>query len=62
MAKDRISPCKYYIAFGECSKGREASQNGYCQKCEKYIPRIRERHLNRKKQKLEKIRKNERYD
>lgn len=42
-------------------KRREAEHNGYCQKCDKYVPRARERHINRKKQELEKIRKNERY-
>ena len=61
MAKDRITPCKYYIAFGECSKGRKASHNGYCQKCGKYVPRVKEHHSNRKKQELEKIRKNDQY-
>lgn len=61
MAKDRQTPCKYYIAFGECSKGREANHKGYCQKCGKYVPRVKERHLNRKKQKLEKIRGNDQY-
>ena len=61
MAKDRLTPCKYYLAFWMCSKNREADYKGYCQKCAKYEPRARERHLNRKKQKLEKIRKNERY-
>lgn len=25
MAKYRETPCKYYVAFGECTKGREAS-------------------------------------
>lgn len=61
MAKDRQTSCKYYIAFGECSKGREANHKGYCQKCGKYVPRVKERHLNRKKQKLEKIRGNDQY-
>ena len=61
MAKDRLTPCKYYLAFGMCSKNREADYKGYCQQCSKYEPRARERHLNRKKQELEKIRKNERY-
>lgn len=42
-------------------KGREANHSGYCQRCDKYRPRARERHLNKKKQELEKIRKNERY-
>lgn len=61
MAKDRITSCKYYVAFGICAKGRDANHSGYCQKCNKYIPRVRERHLNKKKEKLEKIRMNERY-
>lgn len=59
--KDKIEPCKYYQHKGECSKGRDADHNGYCQKCGKYEPRVRRRHLNKKKQELEKIRKNERY-
>lgn len=61
MAKDRITPCLYYVCKGECEKGREADYSGYCQRCGKYIPRAKERHLNQKKLKLEKIRKNEIY-
>lgn len=61
MAKDRIEPCTYYICKGECVKGRDADYNGYCQKCGKYKPRARRKHLNMKKEKLEKIRKHERY-
>lgn len=52
MAKYRETPCKYYVALGQCTKGRDACQKGYCQKCGKYEPRVRERHLNRKKQRL----------
>lgn len=59
--KDRIEPCKYYLCKGKCSKGRESDHNGYCQKCGKYEPRIRKRHLNVKKQKLNKIWKTEEY-
>ena len=59
MAKDRITPCLYYICAKKKKKGREAEHNGYCQKCDKYKPRVRERHLNIKKQKLDKIRRNE---
>ena len=55
MAKDRITPCLYYICLGECEKGREAEHNGYCQKCNKYVPRVKERHFNKKKQKLDKL-------
>ncbi len=63
MAKDRITICEHYKSFGEtCGKGRRAEHNGYCQKCDKYKPRIRERHLNKKKQKLDKIRRTEKYE
>lgn len=33
----------------------------YCQKCSKYRPRSKVRHLNRKKAKLDKIKQNEKY-
>lgn len=59
MAKDRIEPCLHYICAGECKKGRAAEHNGYCQKCGKYEPRVRRKHLNEKKMKLGKLRKNE---
>lgn len=59
MAKDRETPCKYYIAKGECKKGRKALHKTYCQHCDKYVPRIRERHINKKKQALEKTRRDE---
>ena len=59
MAKDRIEPCLSYVCKGECKKGRDADHNGYCQKCNKYEPRARIRHLNKKKQKLDKIRSKE---
>lgn len=60
MAHDRIEPCKAYVCKGECKKGREADHYGYCQKCDKYEPRIKRKHLNRKKRELDKIRRNER--
>lgn len=59
MAKYRETPCKYYIAFGECKKGRAACHNNYCQHCDKYYPRARVRHINKKRQYNEKIRKKE---
>lgn len=59
MAKDRLTPCKYYVCAGECAKGREAEFNGYCQRCDKYVPRARVKHFNMKKKKLENIRKME---
>ena len=60
MAKDRIEPCLFYICTGECEKGREADHRGYCQKCNKYVPRVKIKHPNQKKQKLNKIREKER--
>lgn len=59
--RDRIEPCKFYVCKGECKKGRESDHNRYCQHCVKYEPRVKRRHLNLKKQKLSKIRKNEEY-
>lgn len=62
MAKDRIEPCLYYVCFGECEKGREADYDGYCQKCNKYVPRAKRKHTNIKKQKLNNIKKNEKFE
>ena len=59
LAKDRIEPCKYYICAGQCDKGRNADHHGYCQKCGKYIPRIRKKHTNIKKQKIENLKRKE---
>lgn len=59
MAHYRETPCKYYVAYGECKKNREACQTGYCQRCDKYEPRARVRHLNRKKQTLDRIKQKE---
>lgn len=59
MSKDRIEPCKHYECKGVCEKGRDADHNGYCQKCGLYAARVKRRHLNRKKQKLEAVRKRE---
>ena len=56
MAKDRLTPCKFYVCEGERKKGREAKHQGYCQTCDKYRPRAQVRHLNLKKLKLSKIR------
>ena len=50
MARDRESVCKYYICLGECSKNRDAEHNGYCQKCDKYAPRAKMKHINKKKE------------
>lgn len=57
MAHYRETPCKYYISFGQCTKGRVACHTGCCQHCGKYEPRARVRHINKKKQYLNKVRK-----
>ena len=49
MSKYRETPCKYYIAHGECQLGRDACHKGYCQHCGKYYPRAKVRHINKKK-------------
>lgn len=61
MAKDRIEPCKFYICAGYCEKQRDANHYGYCQKCDKYIPRKRIKYKNLKKIKLQKIKNKEFY-
>lgn len=60
MAKDRIEPCEFYQSENNpCKKGRTAEHHGYCQKCDKYRSRAKIKHLNQKKQKLQKIRERE---
>lgn len=61
MAKDRETVCLHYISANVCAKGREASHKGYCQKCDKYYPRSKEKHIDMKKKKLTKIRSEERF-
>lgn len=56
MAKYRETPCKYYVAFNDCKKGREACHSGYCQHCDKYYPRAKVRLINKKKKYNEKMR------
>lgn len=58
--KDRIDVCKSYISEGNpCKKKRVATHHKYCQKCDKYEPRAKVKHENRKKTELDKIRKKE---
>ena len=52
MARYREIPCKYYIAMGQCQKGRQACHRTCCQHCGKYEPRARVKCVNRKKQDL----------
>lgn len=60
MSKFREVPCKYYeSANAPCAKNREASYRGYCQHCDKYEARPHGHLVNRKKQKLNKIREGE---
>lgn len=59
MARDRETVCMYYVAAGQCKKGREASHTHYCQKCDGYVPRVRVRHKNQKKEKLRRIKERE---
>ena len=54
MSKTREIPCKYYISFMKCEKGRQAEHLKYCQRCDKYEPRIKIKLLNKKKRYNEK--------
>lgn len=47
------------LCIGQCKKGMKADHAHYCQHCNKYKPRARVRY--RKREKLDKIRKEERY-
>lgn len=60
MAKDRLVTCEYYVCEdGKCLKDRTAKFYGYCQKCNLYVPRVSEKILNRKKEKLRRIKASE---
>ncbi|MCI9536169.1 MAG: hypothetical protein HFG53_15450 [Lachnospiraceae bacterium] len=59
MARDRETVCMYYVAAGQCKKGRDAAHTHYCQRCDKYVPRARVRHKNQKKEKLRRIKERE---
>lgn len=56
MSSYREVPCKYYLAYGEYEKGREANHKKYCQHFGKYIPRAKVKKINKKKQYIEKQR------
>ena len=60
--KERVIPCKYYVCKGECTKGRNAEHRGYCQHCDKYVARVREKHLNGKKIYLDKLNRSNRWE
>ena len=61
MAKDRTLICKYYICHGSCIKGKDASVDGYCQRCQKYKPKkgTLPARPNRKQKKMSEIRRKE---
>ncbi len=55
-AYPRIEKHHVNIIFAWVNAKKGENYKGYCQKCDKYYPRVRVRHLNIKKQKLDKIR------
>lgn len=59
MAKLRETPCLYYICKGSCKKNRKANHWHYCQHCDKYRPRAKVHHINKKKAELNKIKEKE---
>lgn len=59
MAIYRETVCTHYIALGECKKGRDADHAHYCQKCGKYYPRAKVKHVNKKRDKLQRLKKRE---
>lgn len=60
MSKDRIEPCKFYVCEDHlCEKGRIGEHKNYCQHCKLYEARAHIKHLNLKKEKLNKIKEKE---
>lgn len=59
MAKDRLTPCLYYVCEGQCSKNKPGTMKNYCQTCSKYEPRAHIKYENKKKSKLNDISKKE---
>ena len=59
MSRFREIPCMYYICKHECTKGKDADYRGLCQHCDVYKPRAKERILNKKKQYLDKLKRND---
>ena len=59
--KTREIVCKFYICKGSCTKGKNAALYGTCQKCKKYCKKegAAPARTDKRKQKLEKIRKRE---
>ena len=58
MAKTRETPCVNYVCAGQCmipTRADKASMKGYCQTCDKYRPRAKVRHENRKKRELDRL-------
>ena len=56
MAKYREEICEKYICVHQCTEDKDAVHESTCQKCSKYVPRVRRKHLNKKKIELDKIR------
>lgn len=59
MAHYRETPCEFYICKNSCKKDKKAEHNGLCQTCDKYRPRAKVRHINKKKQYLDKLKRKE---
>ena len=59
--KTREIVCQFYICKGSCAKGKNAAQYGICQHCKKYRKKegAAPARTDKRKQKLEKIRKRE---
>ena len=62
--RDRNLLCKYYIRAGVCLKGKGCTVFGEMQHCGNYIPDLNSRPLraDRRKSKIEKIRRKEKWD
>lgn len=59
--KTREIQCKFYICHGQCSKNKEASFYGICQKCQLYEKKdgVKPNRSDNRKKKMDKICKKE---
>ena len=64
MAKTRELPCIYYVCAHTCDLDKDAEFYGLCQTCPSYKARkgSAPARVDKRKQKLEKIQKRDRYD
>lgn len=64
MAKDREIVCIHYLCEGKCDLGKDGTFNRKCQTCKTYKkkPGAKPRRVDLRQQKMERIRKKDKWD